>query len=466
MNNEINDNINRLNYDPNQILSFQGKAVESITPAHGEKKGTSYIVVTKEKCPLSSKNFDIAVVDSINDRTYPGALLLANRKLIENMPTSLQVKRAPLTLGINLPGMTKDGVATVEEPSYSSVKIAINTMLKSWLERYSEKYHTPANCSYSEIQAYSMDQLAIKLGCNMNLLQTKLGIDFESISRGEKSVFVIVFKQIFYTVAIDGPESPAALFADDVTWKMIADQGVNDENPPAYVANVAYGRTIYVALETESHNQNIEAQIKLAIKDNDLNANVMKQKIFENCKYTAIVIGGDATSHVPVVTKDFGEIQKVILDNSLFSATNPGAPISYTAVFLKHNELATVNSTTEYVRTVSTEYPSSKVTLIHTGGYIAKFYVDWQEYKYEEDGTKVFTDKSWNGNGKELSAPFTTEISLPGNTTNIHIRAEEYTGLVWEKWRTVIDQAVPTVPLITASIWGTTLNQKGKIDLG
>lgn len=465
MNEEINQKINELNYDPNEILSFQGETISSFIPNAGAASGNTYIVTTKEKRKLSEGSADIAVIDAVNDRTYPGALLLANRKLVENMPTNLQVKRAPLKLRVNLPGTEEEGTAIVENPTYSNVSTEVNKILNNWLENKSEKYHNPANCSYSETLVYSKDQLTVKLGCNVDILSKKLNIDFDLTNKGEKSTFVLEFKQIFYTVSIDGPEQPSSFFTDDVTWDTITSQGVNDMNPPVYVANVSYGRTIYVALETEKNSQSIEAKLNLAIKDNTLNASILKESVFNGCKYSAMVIGGDAETHTAIVTKDFGEIEKIITAGALFSAKNPGVPVSYTSVFLKHNEIAAISRKTEYIETINTEYAAGKIVLKHTGGYVAKFYIDWSEFSFDKDGKpQEPVKKSWEKNGHNLTAPFNTEISLPGNATNIHIKATEKTGLVWEPWRTVIDQSVSNSPAITASIWGTTLNPKHSVE--
>lgn len=465
MNNEISQKINGLNYNPDEILSFQGEKVGSFIPNTGMFNGNTYIVTTKEKRSISDGSADISVIDAITDRTYPGALLLANRKLVENMPTSLQIKRAPLTLRVNLPGIEEEGTVTVDNPSYSAVSTEVNKILNEWLDKKSEKYHNTANSSYSETTVHTKDQLTVKLGCNVESLSKRLDIDFSSTSKGEKTTFVLEFKQIFYTISIDGPEQPAYLFADDVTWDMITSQGVNDMNPPVYIANVAYGRTIYVALETEKNNQSVEAKLNLAIRDNKLDSSVLKDSIFEGAKYSAVVIGGDAETHTAVVTKDFGEIAKIIIDGALFSAKNPGVPVSYTTVFLKHNEIATINRSAEYIKTTNTEYASGKIVLRHTGGYIAKFYINWEEFSFDKNGEKQVTKKFWEQNDQSLTAPFNTEISLPGNATNIHIKATEKTGLLWEPWRTVVNQSVSNSPTITVSIWGTTLNPQKSVEL-
>lgn len=87
----------------------------------------------------------------------------------------------------------------------------------------------------------------------------------------------------------------------------------------------------------------------------------------------------------------------------------------------------------------------------------------WKERKYDKNGNPVYTNKSWEMNGKSLTVPFSTEIPLPANTVDLHVKAIEKTGLLWEPWRTIIDQDVKLHPNAEASIWGTTLNQKGEV---
>ncbi|MDO7206003.1 thiol-activated cytolysin family protein [Paraclostridium bifermentans] len=46
-------------------------------------------------------------MDSVTDRTYPGALQLADDSFVENRPNILMCKRKPIDISIDLPGMKK-----------------------------------------------------------------------------------------------------------------------------------------------------------------------------------------------------------------------------------------------------------------------------------------------------------------------------------------------------------------------
>ncbi|AIY82010.1 alveolysin [Clostridium botulinum] len=466
--NEINDidkNIYGLSYNPDKILSSKGESIDSFVPAEGFDTPNKYIVVKREKKSISDSTADISIIDSINDRTYPGAIQLANRNLVENKPDIISCKRKPITISVDLPGMSDDGSKVVNSPTYSTINASINSLLDTWNTKYSSKYTIPTRMSYTDAMVYSKSQLSTMFGCNLKILDKALNIDFNSIFKGEKQTMVVAYKQIFYTVSVDAPEKPSDVFGDNVSFEELALKGVNNENPPAYVSNVAYGRTIYVKLETTSKSANVKAAFKALISNQDISGNTEYEDILDQSSFTATVLGGGAEEHNKVITKDFNEIRNIIQNNSVYSPKNPGYPISYTSTFLKDNRIATVNNKTDYIETTATEYTNGKIVLDHSGAYVAQFEVTWDEVSYDKDGNEIIEHKAWSGNDRDKTAHFNTEIYLKGNTRNICVKAWECTGLAWEWWRQVIDaQNIPLVKERTFSIWGTTLYPKKSVE--
>ncbi|EES90690.1 alveolysin [Clostridium botulinum] len=462
---EIDEKIYGLSYDPKKILTSKGEKVENFIPAESYEDFGKYIVIKREKKSIEDSTADISIIDSINDRTYPGAIQLANTNLIENKPDIISCERKPITISIDLPGMTKDGTKVVKSPTYSSVNSAINSILDTWNTKYSQKYTIPTRVSYSDTMVYSKSQLSTMFGCNFKALNKALNIDFNSIFKGEKKVMLVAYKQIFYTVTVDAPNRPSDVFGDNITFNELALKGVNNDNPPAYVSNVAYGRTIYVKLETTSKNANVKAAFKALIDNQDISSNAEYKDILNQSSFTATVLGGGAQEHNKIITKDFSKIRNIIKNNSVYSPQNPGYPISYTTTFLKDNHIATVNNKTEYVETTATEYNNGKIILDHSGAYVAQFQVTWDEVSYDKQGNEIVEHKGWSGNNYSRTAHFNTEICLKGNARNICVEIKECTGLAWEWWRTVVD--VKNIPLVkerTFYIWGTTLYPKHSIE--
>ena len=130
---------------------------------------------------------------------------------------------------------------------------------------------------------------------------------------------VAAYKQIFYTVSAELPNNPSDLFDNSVTFDELTRKGVSNSAPPVMVSNVAYGRTIYVKLETTSKSKDVQAAFKALLKDNSVETSGQYKDIFEESTFTAVVLGGDAKEHNKVVTKDFNEIRNIIKDNAELS---------------------------------------------------------------------------------------------------------------------------------------------------
>ncbi|MCY6354229.1 thiol-activated cytolysin family protein [Clostridium sp. ZS2-4] len=462
--NSIDYGIGNLNYNRHEILATNGDMIENFVPKQGTNSGDKFIVVEHEKKSLTTSPVDISIIDSITDRTYPGALQLANDAFVENHPDILMCKRKPLNISIDLPGMRNENTITVDNPTYSNISGAIDSLVSDWNSKYSSTHTLPTRTQYSESMVYSKSQIAAALNVNAKMLDGSLGIDFNAIKNGEKKVMIAAYKQIFYTVSAELPNNPSDLFDESVTFEELSRKGINDENPPLMVSNVSYGRTIYVKLETNSNSADVQAAFKALLKNADASASAKYKHIFDESSFTAVVLGGDSKEHNKVITKDFDEIRNIIKENSEFSSKNPGYPISYTSVFLKDNSIASVKNRTEYIETKSTEYSKGKIVIDHTGAYVAQFEISWDEFSYDKNGKEILTHKTWNGSWKDKTAHYSTTIPLPPNAKNIRIYAKECTGLAWEWWRDVINEYnVPLAGEIKVSIGGTTLYPSGSI---
>ncbi|WP_330666296.1 thiol-activated cytolysin family protein [Romboutsia lituseburensis] len=455
---EIDLGIDNLKYNKKEVLAVNGDSIESIIPKEGIKSNNKFVVVERSKKSLTTSPVDISIIDSITDRTYPGALQLADEDFVDNKPNLLMCKRNPIDISIDLPGLKKDNTMTVKNPTYANISSSIDELVSNWSEKHSQTHTLPARTQYTESMVYSKSQIASALNVNAKVLDNSLGIDFNAVSNGEKKVMIAAYKQIFYTVSAQLPNNPSELFDDSVTFKELTRKGVSNETPPLMVSNVAYGRTIYVKLETTSKSKDVQSAFKCLIKGNDVNSKQEYKDIFENSSFTAVVLGGDSKEHNKIITKDFDEIRNVIKENAEFSLKNPAYPISYTSTFLKDNSIAAVHNKTDYIETTTTEYSRGKINLDHSGAYVAQFDVSWDEFNYDENGNEILTHKTWSGNNRDKTAHFSTTIPLEANTKNIKILARECTGLAWEWWRTIIDERnVPLANEINASIWGTTL---------
>ena len=102
--------------------------------------------------------------------------------------------------------------------------------------------------------------MALQFNVDVSYLKGKLSINFESITKQESSAYLIMFRQVFFTVSIEPPAHPADFFDPSVTWEDLAGK-IDKDNPPVYVQNVQYGREIYVLLTSDMSSSELKAHL-------------------------------------------------------------------------------------------------------------------------------------------------------------------------------------------------------------
>ena len=456
---ELNNYLFGLNYDKTNILTRRGEAIENYTNTSTKQQGSEFVVVEKVKKNLSSGHADVAI--NGNGDIFLGALFKANQDLLENKPQQISLDRSKGRISVDLPGMV-DGDSYVDaNPTASGMQEGVNTLLNRWHEKYATKNPAPARMQYESTSAYSMNQLKAKFGSDFEKVGVNLKIDFEAVNKGEKQVEVVDFKQIYYTANFDAPKNPSDVFAPGVTVDQLKTRGIDEKTPPVYVSSVSYGRQMYVKFETTSKSTELKAAINAVIKGVPIKPESEWARVLKNTTVTVSIVGGNADGAARVVTGTVEDLKKLIQEGATFSTQNPAVPISYKTAFLKDNQVATIQSNTDYIETKVTSYKNGYLNLQHKGAYIARYYVYWDEVTYDKDGVESIRSRQWEDNGKNRTAGFQTELQFKGNVRNVRVKIQEKTGLVWEPWRTVYNRTdLPLVQKRTIINSGTTLRPK------
>ena len=456
---ELNNYLFGLNYDKLNILTRKGEALENYTNTSTKQQGNEFVVVEKVKKSLSNGSSDVAI--NSNGDIYLGALFKANQDLLENKPQQISLDRSKGRISVDLPGMVGGDSYVDANPTVSGMQEGVNTLLNRWHEKYAAKNPAPARMQYESTSAYSMNQLKAKFGSDFEKVGVNLKIDFEAVNKGEKQIEVVDFKQVYYTANFDAPKNPSDVFASGVTVDQLKARGIDENTPPVYVSSVSYGRQMYVKFETTSKSTELKAAINAVIKGVPIKAESEWARVLKNTTVTVSIVGGNADGAARVVTGTVEDLKKLIQEGATFSTQNPAVPISYKTAFLKDNQVATIQSNTDYIETKVTSYKNGYLNLHHKGAYIARYYVYWDEVTYDKDGVESIRSRQWEHNGQNRTAGFQTEIQFRGNVRNIRVKIQEKTGLVWEPWRTVYNRTdLPLVQKRTIINSGTTLRPK------
>ena len=456
---ELNNYLFGLNYDKTNILTRRGEAIENYTNTSTKQQGSEFVVVEKVKKNLSSGHADVAI--NGNGDIFLGALFKANQDLLENKPQQISLDRSKGRISVDLPGMVGGDSYVDANPTVSGMQEGVNTLLNRWHEKYAAKNPAPARMQYESTSAYSMNQLKAKFGSDFEKVGVNLKIDFEAVNKGEKQIEVVDFKQVYYTANFDAPKNPSDVFAPGVTVDQLKARGIDENTPPVYVSSVSYGRQMYVKFETTSKSTELKAAINAVIKGVPIKAESEWARVLKNTTVTVSIVGGNADGAGRVVTGTVEDLKKLIQEGATFSTQNPAVPISYKTAFLKDNQVATIQSNTDYIETKVTSYKNGYLNLHHKGAYIARYYVYWDEVTYDKDGVESIRSRQWEHNGQNRTAGFQTELQFKGNVRNLRVKIQEKTGLVWEPWRTVYNRTdLPLVQKRTIVNSGTTIRPK------
>ena len=101
------------------------------------------------------------------------------------------------------------------------------------------------------------------------------------------------------------------------------------------------------------------------------------------------------------------------------------------------------------------------LTIQHSGAYIARYSISWEEVTVDKNGQSVVRSRSWEGNGRNQIAGSILNLPIKSNMRNLRIKIEKRTGLIWNRWQTIYDnRPLLAQPHRKITHWGTTLNSK------
>jgi thiol-activated cytolysin len=293
-----------------------------------------------------TRQYDRIVAYAANSESmWPGALLRGD-SLYSGAFTQVVAPRAPLTFSVSLENLGGARSAELPAPTLSSFREAIGSILSADVTG-----DTPANI-YSEIeQVHSEEQLAIAMGAGVSAigLPAQIKSSFNFTDQQTRSRYLVKYTQSYYTVDIDQPASPSAMFADGVTLADVSTQ-FGPLNPPVYVSSITYGRMILFTFESQYSAEELGAALEFAYKggaDVSGNVSVTYKDIVSRANITAYILGGSAGDAAQSIDSYEG-LMEFIKSGGNYSRQSPGAPIAYKLSYLADNAPARMSYAEEY----------------------------------------------------------------------------------------------------------------------
>lgn len=362
----ISDYILSLSYNPDELLNVQdtGGLASERTLIFEDEIAAPPVQGTIVGCQIKDYNLesnfdDVAILRPTAGIIFPGALVVGNQGLLDGAPDPLAVERAPVSLRVDLPGIGTNGNIVVDNPqANTNVQAGLDEALEWWNDNaYQDGYVNASNSSYQAATSYSSTQLSLDIGLNAEWATGAIASQFDYESNSERRVASMSFKQVFYTVTMDTPSTPAAVFGPNVSLSQVQSL-MGSSTPPAYIASVSYGRIIMVRMETTNMDSSVQLDAVLeyssGLNSGNGEINSTYDEILQTSSISVVTIGGNAEVASNVIDSANiddgpGGLNFVITgENALYNRNNPGVPIGYTVRYLKDNSLAKMGYNTDY----------------------------------------------------------------------------------------------------------------------
>jgi thiol-activated cytolysin len=445
---EIDEYIAGLRYNPRDLLAEQTgpDLPPEQLPDEINDDGQALVICRQVRHRLGGNLEGITILDPAQGVVWPGALVRVDDDLVRGTPTPLRGRRAPVSLSVDLPGIGEQGVFEVQDPSHGSVQAALDKALDYWNDhQYREGYVSKSRSQYTKTFVHSTQQVAAFVGVSYRSLKGRVAAEFQTASSREKTVGLVLFRQVFYTVSFDPPSHPGAVFHPSFTLREARD-AFSGVAPPAYVSSVDFGRILMLRIETSAQTDRKEVEAAMeALRSFRVKAGGSYQKALKQSRMTLITIGGNAEVNTRGVDADRIEDLNDIIQgrNALYSKRNPGQPIAYTIRFLRDGRLAKIGYSTDYTEVSCERHPHGWIRVLNNGHVMAKVMMRWKEGGEE---------RYWSTG--ELAYRKSAERRMKGNSSDIVITGQYLSALRWRDIFTERRNAPPNrTYVVNSSRW-------------
>jgi len=310
--------------------------------------GDECIDTQERSAQLSAQ--DIAVFYPGAGVVFPGSLVALNG-IEDGRLDSRNVRpanRQPFTVAIS----EVESSAAAPNASERIVRPGYGALQAARIKLIDTSTILSTNFSYTLHEYHTAEQALLSAGTTPRWIPDSV---FASMSRNTsryKTGLVLSFLQRYYTMAIQPPAEPSALFRD-VSAQQLADAWRDlPANPIGYVGSVSYGRWALLTAESTRNEEQLKAALDAAIEaamaggTTELSAD--DRAILADSKLQLVVLGAREVTVTAIAEDDIVVSLKQMLGSSDDDQVRLGVPISFRVNYLHDNSARILQSTTSF----------------------------------------------------------------------------------------------------------------------
>jgi len=326
-------------------LQKLGEDKDDIIDTYEETEGDTRYEYEVHDCVDNIES--VVYLGANDDIIWPGSLIKGERAHFF-VYDPIVVPRSPVTLSISLEGSNagESLVEVVQNPKLSTTRQGISNLLKSSLL---EGTNVPAKVEFTYDQVFNQSHMSMYINSDISYGVGSLDAAFDWDSVSKKTKIVAKYKQIYYSIDMDTPQTPAKLFASDISASELK-QAMPAGCMPLYVAGVSYGMMAIMTIETDFSLDQMGLAIDAAYSgtaDVELETGFTAREMMESSSIRIVVYGG-STAGLQSIEEGFNGFMKIVDASSNYSSETPGVPLVYKFRNLCDNTLAQISMTSQY----------------------------------------------------------------------------------------------------------------------
>ncbi len=328
---------------------FPAKNTTKVTPVGKSTKQGRICVTENLNIEINAREFSY-ISESPESWVKPGQIFTA-QSFISGQPTTVVLPRNPITLAIDLRGVTNT-VFQVQHPEQNSQLLQAETFL------ISQNATSPgANFSFSFHKIHSVDEMEFKLTGSyrgaLGAFSGKFGLN--TGDRQEYHYYMLEFQQNMFSIQVDGM-TPANVFK----------QPGQDMSSYVYIDKVDYGRRGLIVFKSTSTLEelgvNVSANYNGILNQASASATYNQLKSKQEVEIIARFYGGDSPSAIQAMENT---IESGVPDLFTYIRSKPNnyrlaKPVGYTLKNMNNQSVGQNSKRTQTVETC-TPMPLAKI---------------------------------------------------------------------------------------------------------
>lgn len=302
---------------------------------------------TYEKHDVVDNLESIVYLGLNDDIIWPGNMVKGDRAH-DFIYEPISIDRAPVTLSISLESSSTGSsiVQDVDDPKLSTIRQGISDLLKTAITANTK---VPAQVEFSYQQVFSASQMSLFIGADISYGAGDLDTQFNWDQASTKTRIMAKYRQIYYSIDIDVPDSPLDFLDPSLTKDEVGD-AIEPGSRPLYVAGVSYGMMAVMVIESDYTYEQMRWALDASysgVVQVDVELGMTSTEVMESSSIKIVVYGG-STSGLGELESGYPGFLKVVNASNEFSSDSPGVPLVYKFRHMVDNTLALVTLTSQY----------------------------------------------------------------------------------------------------------------------